>query len=66
MYEICESIISTEEKDVKTYGLKYGSVKIEDISTDKEKVSGLIESLNRSDASPIHIYEIIDDFLQVQ
>ena len=63
MYEICESIISAEDKTVKTYGLKYGSVKIEDISTDEREVAKLIASLNRLDVSPVHIYDIIDDFL---
>ena len=63
MYEICESIISAEDKTVKTYGLKYGSVKIEDISTDEREVVKLIESLNKLDVSPVHIYDIIDDFI---
>ncbi len=64
MYEICESIISTEDKTVKTYGLRYGSVKIEDISTDKERVSELVKALNKNDLSPIHIFDVIDDFLE--
>lgn len=63
MFELCESIISTEDKTVKTYGLRYGNVRIEDISVDKERVTELIEVLNREKASPIHIYDIIDDFL---
>ncbi|MBO4897906.1 MAG: hypothetical protein J5590_06390 [Clostridia bacterium] len=64
MFELCESIISTEDKTVKTYGLRYGSVEIRDISPDKERVCELIEKLNIENASPVHIYDIIDDFLE--
>ena len=66
MFELCESIVSTEEKSVKTYGLRYGSVEIRDISPDKERVKELINTLNRNGASPIHIYDIIDDFLSLR
>lgn len=36
---------------------------ISDISTDKERLSLLIEKCNRLKVSPIHLKEIIEDFI---
>ncbi len=37
---------------------------IKDISLSKKKISALIKRCNRLRLSPLHIYEVIDDFLQ--
>lgn len=46
-----------------TYGRMILLLKIYDISTEKNKVEGLISSCNRLNASPTHIFEIIEDIL---
>jgi hypothetical protein len=46
-----------------TYGKMILLLKIYDISTDKDKVEELISSCNTLNASPTHIFEIIEDIL---
>ncbi len=36
---------------------------VTDITADKEKLEGLVELCNREGLSPIHLYDVIEDFL---
>lgn len=71
-YTINEKTISINDMSRISYGMDiyddtYGRMilllKIYDISTEKNKVEGLISSCNRLNASPTHIFEIIEDIL---
>ena len=71
-YTINEKTISINDMSRISYGMNiyddtYGRMilllKIYDISTEKNKVEGLISSCNRLNASPTHIFEIIEDIL---
>ena len=64
MYQINQSIISDDNGNQhETYGLIYNNTVINDISTNKEKVEKLVFLCNELELSPIHIYDVIDDFL---
>lgn len=63
-YQINESTLITEEGErFKTYGVSYDAVVIRDVSINKSKVLSLINKCNTYKLSPVHIYDIIDDFL---
>ena len=71
-YTINEKTISINDMSRISYGMDiyddtYGRMilllKIYDISTEKNKVEDLISSCNRLNASPTHIFEIIEDIL---
>lgn len=71
-YTINEKTISINDMSCISYGVDiyddtYGRMilllKIYDISTEKNKVEGLISSCNKLNASPTHIFEIIEDIL---
>lgn len=69
--EITEKLKKTEEcEEVKVYGLKFYisgensfSKTIEDISCDREQLKNFREVLQESDLSPIHIQDVIEDFI---
>lgn len=64
MYVLHEKTISNDNnQETKSYGISYEGIIIEDISTNKEKIEKLIILSNELDLSPIHIYDVIDDFL---
>lgn len=62
-YQLIEKAITIEEKSYTTYGIKYGSEAIHDISTDKSFVESIIEALNKSDVAKVHLTDIVEDFL---
>ena len=57
------TIIDEDGKPIETYGITCGERKIKDISTDKQKVESLINLCNENNLSPIHLDDVIDDFL---
>ena len=64
MFKINEDIIINEDgKSIKTYGITCNDLIIKDISIDKQKVETLIDLCNKNQVSPIHLEDIIDDFL---
>lgn len=64
MYVLNEKTIPNDNnQEIKSYGISYEGIIIEDISTNKEKIEKLIILSNELDLSPIHIYDVIDDFL---
>ena len=64
MYSINQTTIIDENgKTIKTYGITCGNRIIKDISIDKKKVEQLVELCNKNKLSPIHLDDVIDDFL---
>ena len=64
MFKINEDIIINEDgKPIKTYGITCNDLIIKDVSIDKQKVETLIDLCNKNQVSPIHLEDIIDDFL---
>ena len=45
------------------YGIRYGEHTVTDISVDKTKIEFLIERMNSNELSPLHMMDIIEDFL---
>ena len=73
-YEMTEGVITLEGKPHVTYGIaarvpsgigNVGStiVAVSDISTDVAKVDALIERCNRLALSPVHLHDVVEDFL---
>ncbi len=66
-YKLFKQMITQDGKDYDSYGIEYcedGETKyIPDISTDREAASDFVNRLNCGDASSIHIYELVEDFL---
>ena len=45
------------------YGIRYGEHTVTDISLDRAKIENLIERMNSNELSPLHMMDIIEDFL---
>lgn len=64
MYRINESVVIDENKsEFKTYGITYQEKAIRDISINKIKIEKLIMLCNNLELSPLHLMDIVDDFL---
>lgn len=64
MYLLNETVAKDEEGKLwNTYGITYGDIVIEDISTEKEKIEKLVRLCNELDLDPIHIHDVVEDFL---
>ncbi|MBQ7128906.1 MAG: hypothetical protein IJO19_02845 [Clostridia bacterium] len=64
MFLLNETVIEDEEGKIwNTYGITFNDIIINDISTEKEKIEKLVSLCNELDLSPIHIYDVIEDFL---
>lgn len=64
MYQINQTIIKTKKgEDITTYGITYGPIEFKDISIHKEKIEKLIELCNKGNLSPIHLEDVVEDFL---
>lgn len=65
MYKITEDIIIFENKEYITYGVKYDNeFYIDDVSLNKKEVEKLVRLCNDGELHPIHLYDIIEDFLE--
>lgn len=64
MWTITEKEILLDNKSVKTFGISGKSVEISDVSTHKEEVEEFVELLNKLNASEIHAYELVEDFME--
>lgn len=63
-YTINESKITNEENEtILSYGISFGKTHIKDISVNKSKIKTLVNLCNKNNLSPIHIYDVVDDFL---
>ena len=57
-------LIKSKDKNKNTvYGIEI-SQRIEDICLDRQQAKELVDTCNKYGASIIHIFDIIDDFLQ--
>ena len=63
-YILNKSLI-TDEQGVthETYGITCGERIITDISTNKQSIESLIKKANKTGLSPIHLDDVIEDFL---
>ena len=57
------TIIDENGSPIETYGITCEGREIKDISTDKAKVESLINRCNQNNLSPLHLDDVIEDFL---
>lgn len=63
-YELVTTTIVHEEiGSYIGYGIRYGEHTVTDISLDRAKIENLIERMNSDELSPLHMMDIIEDFL---
>lgn len=60
MYELTEQ----KKNDISVYGIKYGNLQIDDISADKDKVEKFVDDINKYQLSPIHLGDVVADFVE--
>ena len=60
MYELTEQ----KKNDISVYGVKYGVLQIDDISADKDKVEKFVDDINKYQLSPIHLGDVVADFVE--
>ena len=60
MYELTEQ----KKNDISVYGVKYGNLQINDISADKDKVEKFVDDINKYQLSPIHLGDVVSDFVE--
>ena len=67
MYELIEQ----KKNDISVYGVKYGDLQIDDgdlqiddISVDKDKVRKFVNDINKYQLSPIHLGDVVADFVE--
>lgn len=60
MYELTEQ----KKNDISVYGVKYGDLQIDDISADKDKVKNFVDDINKYQLSPIHLGNVVEDFVE--
>lgn len=60
MYELTEQ----KKNDISVYGIKYGNLQIDDISADKDKVRKFVNDINKYQLSPIHLGDVVADFVE--
>ncbi|MCH5208120.1 MAG: hypothetical protein J1F04_04495 [Oscillospiraceae bacterium] len=63
MWRVIEKEICVEDMTTISYGIAGASVEINDISTRKEEIEDFVRLLNKLEASEIHAYELVEDFL---
>lgn len=60
MYELTEQ----KKNDISVYGVKYGDLQIDDISADKDRVKKFVNDINKYQLSPIHLGDVVADFVE--
>lgn len=60
MYELTEQ----KKNDISVYGVKYEDLQIDDISTDKGRVKNFVDDINKYQLSPIHLCDVVEDFVE--
>nr|DAU79905.1 MAG TPA: hypothetical protein [Caudoviricetes sp.] len=60
MYELTEQ----KKNDISVYGVKYGDLQIDDISADKDRVKKFVDDINKYQLSPIHLGDVVVDFVE--
>ena len=69
-YILCRETYKTKKSERITYGIgayaedeKTCIAKLHDITSDKNALAELVELCNRLQLSPIHLHDVIEDFL---
>lgn len=66
MWKITKTTIFSENgTEHDTYGISKGSITINDISLNKEKIENLVSLLNEMDLSEVHAHDVVENFLAV-
>ena len=60
MYELTEQ----KKNDISVYCVKYGDLQIDDISADKDRVKKFVDDINKYQLSPIHLGDVVVDFVE--
>ncbi len=59
---ISEQRTNEEGVNYTAYGLRCGDCVVDDLSSEMQEVQSFIELINRNEVSPIHIYDVIEDY----
>ena len=66
-YILTQGIYRIDTKEHIGYGILYRSkedtIMMEDLSLDSKKVSSLIDICNSLELSPLHLWDVVNDFL---
>ncbi len=63
-YRLCISTVSDETGEVhRSYGVRFGTIIIEDITFSRKHMCSLIQDLNELQLEPAHLTSVIEDFL---
>lgn len=64
MYKLTNKQVEIEGTTYTVYGISYDDeFYVEDISPDRTKVEGLVADCNKYSLDPVHLYDIIEDFI---
>ena len=64
MYSVCEKTVETEERGrLLLYGLTGGGYRIDGVSVSRAEMERLAEQCNRLGLSPVHLRDVVVDFL---
>lgn len=66
MYQSVADTNTLEGKSYISYGIAIADIRIRDISPDKAIVDALVEQYNRQALDPLHLKEVVEDFLAGQ
>lgn len=60
-FTIIKTQVSIEEKTHNTYGIERDTIRIEDISVNRNAVQSFVDKLNKNEVSDCHLLELIED-----
>ena len=64
LYKICKSTKEIEGKIYTVFGIECEKIRIDDVSSDRIRVIRLVELANALSLSPVHIKDVVIDFLE--
>ena len=64
LYKICKSTKEIEGKIYTVFGIECEEIRIDDVSSDRIRVIRLVELANALSLSPVHIKDVVIDFLE--
>ena len=65
MYQITEEKRAFENQEKTVYGIYYDDeYNVSNVSANKSTVEGLVEKYNKYKLDPIHLHDVIEDFLE--
>lgn len=63
IYQITTGTYHLQGENYRSYGIRCAEFEVGDISTDKAEVEALVELCNSGGLEPIHLLNVIEDFL---